>query len=150
MILETGKKGWSIIEVLIAILVISVVLVPTIIFVQKYNRRVRLDYAIGQVEESINLAGQYARSERSEIYVIFKEKSFCVRRENGELIGKEHKFPAHIAISEKTAGFDPVIFLPDGIPEKAGYIKITDENSNRTVKINLNNLTGKCTIERIK
>ncbi len=131
-------------EMLIVLLVLSLLALPTMSYFHKYHRALLLDSTAEKIVEAVGLAREYAVNERKEFYVVFSETGFAVLRENREPVGKEQRFPDHVEITGKSAGFDPVIFLPDGTSRTAGYLKIGDTVEKKELKINLYNITGRC------
>lgn len=142
------KKGISLLEFLVVIFIFSLFLIPTMAFFQRRQQTLLLESAAKCITSTLQLARNYALHERKTIKVIFKENTFSIYAENGkDLIGKENKLPLHIVMKEKTNGFDPVVFSPDGTAKQAGHLILLEENSKREKKIILYNITGKCIVE---
>jgi len=155
MILTTGnsngllnKKGISLLEFLVVIFIFSLFLIPTMAFFHRRQQSLLLESAVKHITSTLQLARNYAIHERKTVEVIFEKNTFSIYIENGkELIGKENKLPLHIVIKEKTEGFDPVVFSPDGTAKQAGHLILLEENSKKEKKIILYNITGKCVVE---
>ncbi|MBN1445196.1 MAG: GspH/FimT family protein [Candidatus Omnitrophica bacterium] len=141
-------KGFSMLELLIVLLVLSLLLLPTMAYFNRYHRAMLFDSTAEKIVEAVGLAREYAVNERKEFYVVFGEEGFIVLRENKEPVCKEQKFPANVAVNKKSAGFDPVILKPDGTAQTAGYLILGDSVDKKEVKIVLHNLTGRCFIAR--
>lgn len=141
-----GKKGIIFLEILIVIFIFSIFLIPTTIFIQKYHQAYLLNIAVSQIIEGINMAREYAINERNNFSVIFGEKSFKILK-GDNLVWKEIKLPEYVKIKEKTEGFDPLVFLPDGTSKQAGHLILIQEKIKKEKKIKIHNITGKCIIE---
>lgn len=139
-------RGFSVLEMLVVLLILSILMLPTMAYFHRYQRALLLDSTAEKIVEAVGLAKEYAVNERKEFYVVFSDTGFTVLRENRELVGKEQRFPEHIAITEKSAGFDPAILMPDGTSQTAGYLKVADTVQKKEVKIVLHNITGRCFI----
>lgn len=140
------KKGISLLEILIVIFIFSLFLIPTTIFIQRYHQAYLLNMAVNQILEGINMAREYAINERTNFTVLFNERSFRILKEE-KIIWKEIKLPEYIKIKEKTDGFDPLIFLPDGTSKQAGHLILMEEKTKKEKKIKIHNITGKCIVE---
>ena len=144
----TGKHGSVFIEVLVALLIVSVLAVPSVFLVRYARRTAVLDAAAGQVSSVVDLARDIAENERVAVSVIFTERSYGIFREDGELLDKEIKLPPGVRITEKTAGFDPVTFDENGRAKQAGHLTLQYGDGGDTREIVLYNLTGTCVIRR--
>ncbi|MCM8762024.1 MAG: GspH/FimT family protein [Candidatus Omnitrophica bacterium] len=142
------KYGFSVIEVLISLLILSLLMVPTTAYFLKYHRGVVLERAANEIIDIANLAREYAVNERKEFYVIFNERKFVVLRENRQPVDKEYHLPEHIIIKDRSAGFSPLVFNPDGTAKTGGYLIVRDIAGGKEIKIVLHNLTGRCFIEK--
>ena len=65
------KKGFSMPELLTALLVFSLLLLPTAAYFNRYNRALLLDSTAKKIVETVWLAREYAENERKEFYVVF-------------------------------------------------------------------------------
>lgn len=139
-------KGFSVLELLMVLLVFSLLLLPTMAYFQRYHRALLLDSTAKKIVEAVGLAREYAVNERKEFYVVFNDTGFTVLRENKELVGKEQRFPDRVAVTEKSAGFDPAVLKADGTSQTAGYLKVGDTVQKKEVRIVLHNITGRCFI----
>lgn len=140
------KKGISILEILIVILILSFLFSPTIFIILKYHQSSILKSTVEEITSTLGLARSLAINERKVVKVIFKGNKFFIEKD-GKVYQKVYKFPENIKIKEMTDGFKPVVFLPDGRAKQAGYIVIFEENSKKEMKIVLYNLTGRCIAE---
>jgi Tfp pilus assembly protein FimT len=142
-----GKNaGLSVLELLVVLFIFSLLSLATAAYFHSYHRTLLLDSTVKKIVEAVGLAREYAVNERKEFYVVFSDTGFVVLRENKNLVGKQQRFPANITVTEKSAGFDPVVFLPDGTSETAGYLKVGDTVNKKEIKIVLHNITGRCFI----
>ncbi|MCM8766737.1 MAG: hypothetical protein NC901_01570 [Candidatus Omnitrophica bacterium] len=141
------KKGITFFEILIVIFIFLLFLIPTTIFIQRYHQQYLLNSTCEKIMEGINFARESAINERCNFSIIFNEKSFKIFKEEKIPVWKEIKFPENVKIKSKTEGMDPLIFLPDGTARQAGYVILIEENSKKTKKIKIHNITGKCLIE---
>ena len=142
------KNGFSVIEVLISLFILSLLMVPTTAYFLKYQRGVLLERAANEIVDIANLAREYAINERKEFYVIFNERKFVVLRENRYPVDKEYNLPEHIIIKDRSAGFSPLVFNKDGTARTGGYLILRDTAGGKEIKIVLHNLTGRCLIEK--
>ncbi|MCM8760318.1 MAG: GspH/FimT family protein [Candidatus Omnitrophica bacterium] len=142
------RYGFSVIEVLISLLILSLLMVPTTAYFLKYQRSALLERAAKEIIDIANLAREYAINERKEFYVILSEKKFVVLRENRQPIDKEYNLPEHIIIRDKSEGFSPLVFNPDGTAKTGGYLILRDTAGGKEMKIVLHNLTGRCFIKK--
>jgi len=154
MILVIGNKfnnkiGFSLIEFLISILILSILLIPSITVFFRYHQNLALTSSANEIVSALQLARSYAINERSSCTVVFEENTFSIYR-GGKLLDKKYNLPQHVKIKAKTPGFDPVVFLPDGTSSQAGSLILVEENSKKEKRIILYNLTGKCIIENGK
>ncbi len=133
-------------ELLIVLFVLSLLLLPTMAYFNRYHRAMLFDSTAEKIVEAVGLAREYAVNERKEFYVIFREEGFIVLRENREPVCKEQKFPVNVAVKRKSAGFDPAVLKPDGTAQTAGYLILGDSVDKKEIKIVLHNLTGRCFI----
>ncbi len=141
------KKGITLFEILIVIFIFLLFLIQTTIFIQRYHQQYLLNSTCEKIMEGINFARESAINERCNFSIIFNEKSFKILKEEKIPVWKEIKFPENVKIKSKTEGMDPLIFLPDGTARQAGYVILIEENSKKTKKIKIHNITGKCLIE---
>ncbi|MDD3725759.1 MAG: type II secretion system protein [Candidatus Ratteibacteria bacterium] len=141
------RCGFSIIEMLIVLFIFSLLMVPTTTYFLKYQRASLLDSEAKKIVEIATFARESALNERKEFYVVLEEDSFVVLRENRELVGKQYHLPDYIRIKEKSDGFSPLIFNPDGTARTGGYLVLEDTAGKREIKIVLHNITGRCFIE---
>ena len=149
MTLETGdKKGITLIEILVVIIIISLIASFSVFFPHKAIRQKNLDLAIQTICEMLHTGRSYAIANHKVVSVVFENNSCGVYLDDGKLLGKVYKFPQSIVIKEKTDGFSPVEFLPEGAAKQAGHLIIEDTSTKKTRKIILYNLTGLCTVEK--
>lgn len=148
MILETGKKGLTIIEILVVVVILSILIGFSVFFPHKAISRINLENASKSICEVINTARNYAIAERKTFYVVFEDNSYGIYRDDGSIVGKVYKLPQFIVIKEKTDGFSPVELLPEGTAKQAGHLILQDTSTKKTRKIILYNLTGKTKIEK--
>ncbi len=149
MILETGRnniKGITLIEILVVIVIISMFTLFSVFYPHKAISQTNLDIACKNICEILNRARSQAMAENITIQVIFNNDT-CGIYKNANLVDKPYKLPRFIVIKEKTDGFSPVEFLPEGTAKQAGYIIIEDTSTKKTKKIILYNLTGKTAIK---
>jgi prepilin-type N-terminal cleavage/methylation domain-containing protein len=139
-------KGFSVLELLIVLLILSLLLIPTMAYFNRYHQALLFDETAGKIVEAMGLAREYAVNERKEFYVVFGDEGFVVMRENKEPVCKEQKFPVNVAVKKKSAGFAPAILKPDGTAQTAGYLILFDSAAKKETKIVLHNLTGRCFI----
>ena len=132
------------IEILIVLFIFSLLMVPTTAYFLKYQRASLLDSEAKKIVEIANFARESAINERKEFYVVLEEDSFVVLRENRELVGKQYRLPDHIRIKEKSVGFAPLIFKPDGTARTGGYLVLEDTAGKIEARIVLHNITGRC------
>jgi prepilin-type N-terminal cleavage/methylation domain-containing protein len=143
---KSFEKGFSLLELLIVLFAFALLLLPTMAYFNRYHRAILLDSTAKKIVEAAGLAREYAVNERKEFCLILSEDGFAVLRENRELVGKGQRFPDRIRVKEKSSGFDPAVFKPDGTSKNAGYLIIEDEVRKEEVKIVLHNITGRCFI----
>ncbi len=143
---ERSVKGFSILELLLVLFVLSSLLLFTMAYFHRHHRGFLLDATAKKIVEAMGLAREYAVNERRDFYVVFTDEGFVVLRENRELVGKHQSFPDNITIIEKSEGFDPAVLKADGTSSMAGYLKLKDTVQKKEVKIILHNLTGRCFI----
>lgn len=147
MTLETGKQaGLTFIEILVVVIILSLLIGISVFFPHRTISRINLENASKSICEIINTARIYAITERQKFYVVFKNNSYGIYREDGNVVSKVYNLPQFIIIKEKTAGFSPVEFLPQGNAKQAGHIILEDTSTKKTRKIILYNLTGKTRI----
>ncbi len=139
------KEGFSLSELLIVILILSLLLIPTIFIILRYHQSTILNSAVEEIISTLQLARNLAINERKEIKVVFEGNHFFIERD-GKIYTKIYNLPSHVKIKELTDGFKPVVFFPDGKAKKAGHMIIFEENSKREKRIILYNLTGKCVV----
>ncbi|HNS32184.1 MAG TPA: prepilin-type N-terminal cleavage/methylation domain-containing protein [bacterium] len=142
------KKGFSIIELAVALFIFSLFLVFSLACFQKYHKSMMLELTAKDIVEAVSLAKEYALNERKNLFVVFTGNSFSILRENRELVGKEYRFRERIEVKEKSEGFNPVILQPDGTSKMAGFMVIRDVSGGKETRIVLHNLTGRCFIEK--
>ena len=144
----TPKKGIGFLELLVVIFIFSLFLIPTMAFFHRHQQAFLLKSTAKCITSTLQLARSYAIAERKNVKVVFEGNTFSVYTEKEEkLIGKENKLPLHIVIKEKTDGFNPVIFSPDGTAKQAGHLILLEENSKEEKKIILYNITGKSIVK---
>lgn len=141
------QKGLSLVEILIVLAAYALLLVPTVAVFHRYNQVLLLDTACREVVATLQLARQLALEERKTVQVIFETECFTVYQAGKELLDKRRRLPEHVAFEEKTSGFSPVVFCPDGTAREAGHLVLREERSGKRKKIILYNLTGKCVVE---
>ncbi|HOL21866.1 MAG TPA: prepilin-type N-terminal cleavage/methylation domain-containing protein [bacterium] len=144
--MKWGNNGFSIIEILIVLLIFSLLMIPTTMYFLKYQRASLLESSAGQIIEIAEFARASALNERKEFCVVFDEEGFVVLREKDKPVDKKYKFPDHIKIKDKSEGFSPLVFNPDGTAKTGGYLILTDTAGKKEIKIVLHNLTGRCFI----
>ncbi len=147
MILETGNKGITLIEVLVVVAIISMLVFFSVFFPHKAISRKNLDNAAKFVCEMLNNARMHAMAQHQTIQVVFENNSCGMYTNDGSLIGKIYKLPQFIIIKEKTDGFSPAEFLPQGTAKQAGHLILEDTTTKKTKTIVLYNLTGKAVIK---
>ncbi|MCM8814989.1 MAG: prepilin-type N-terminal cleavage/methylation domain-containing protein [Candidatus Omnitrophica bacterium] len=145
---ETGKKGITLIEILVVVVIIGLLIGFSVFFPHKAISRINLDNACKSICETLQTARYYAIAEKQNFRVFFGNNSYGIYRIDGTLVGKVIKLPQFIIIKEKTDGFSPAEFLPQGTARQAGYLVLQDTSSKKTAKIVLYNLTGKTKIEK--
>jgi len=141
-----AKNGLSIIEILIVLFILALLMVPTTTYVLKYHQSALLDSAAKEIIEIANFARESAVNERKAFYIVFDEDGFVVLRENRDMVDKKHHFPEHIRIKDKSDGFSPLVFNPDGTAKTGGYLVLADTAGKKEIRIILHNLTGRCFI----
>ena len=142
---DTGD-GFSIIEVLVVLLIFSLLMVPATVYFLRYQRDCLLDSAAKEVIAIADFARESAVNERKMFSVVLDDEGFAVLREGSEQVDKKHRFPEHIEIKEKSAGFSPLVFNPDGTAKTGGFLVLRNRAGNKEVKIMAHNLTGRCFI----
>jgi len=150
MILETGKfkiKGMSLVEILVAMVIIGLFMVFSVFYPHKAISRTNLDITCKCVCEILNKARSYAVAEHKKIQVIFNHDS-CGIYQDGKIIDKIYRFPRLIVIKETTDGLFTCEFLPEGTAKQAGHITLEDTATKATKTIVLYNLTGKAVIKK--
>ncbi|MCX8082951.1 MAG: GspH/FimT family protein [bacterium] len=140
------RYGFSVIEILIVLFIFSLLMVPTTAYFLKYQRLSLLESTAKNIVEIANFARESAVNERKEFSVIFDEYGFVVLRNNREIVDKKYRFPDHIKIKDKSLGFSPLVFNPDGTARTGGYLILEDTSGKKEVQIVLHNLTGRCFI----
>lgn len=147
-ILETGKNGITFIEILVVVTILSIIIGFSVFYPFRSLSTTNLEIASKTICEILNTARSYAIAERKNFKVIFEDNSCGIYRNDGTLIGKVYKFPQFIVIKEKTEGFSPAEFLPEGAARQAGHLVLQDTSTKKTKKIILYNLTGKTKIQK--
>ncbi len=148
--METGrynKKGITLIEILVVIIIIGMLVLLAVFFPHKAISQTNLSIACKNVCEILNKARSYAMTESTVFQVVFIN-NFCGIYRDGKPVDKIYKLPQFIVVKEKTDGFSPVEFLPDGSAKQSGHIILEDTSTKKTRKIILYNITGKTKIER--
>jgi prepilin-type N-terminal cleavage/methylation domain-containing protein len=149
MTFRTGSfrnEGFSVLEMLIVLVVFSLLLISVFSMLLRHRQGAHLEAASRLVLAQMALAQSSAYNEHRKVEVVFGERTFSMRRE-GVLVGREHPLPEHIIVTEKTGGFSPAVFLPDGTSEQAGHLILREEHSGKQRKLILYNVTGKCMAE---
>ncbi|HPP11371.1 MAG TPA: prepilin-type N-terminal cleavage/methylation domain-containing protein [bacterium] len=141
---EKAAKGLTLLEVVVVLFIFALLLIPTLTVVHRCQQSFALENATRQVLAALEMARAAALNERREFQVVFSESSFAIYRLGKERIEKIYKLPEHVLIAEKTEGFDPVIFRPDGTCSQAGHLILRHERTGQEQKLVLYNLTGKC------
>ena len=131
---------------LIVLGIFSLLLISVFSMLLRHREGAQLEAASRLVLAQMALARSSAYNEHRRIEVAFGERTFAMRKE-GVLVGKEHTLPEHIIVKEKTGGFSPAVFLPDGTSEQAGHLILREEHSGRQRKLVLYNITGQCMAE---
>ena len=147
MILETGNRGITLIEICLVLVIIGMLAFFSVFFPHKAISRKNLDNSAMFVCEILNTARMYATAEHKTFQVVFENNSCGIYRDDGTLIGKIYKLPRFIVIKEKTDGFSPAEFLPQGTAKQAGHLILEDTSTKKTKTIVLYNLTGKAVIK---
>ena len=142
------RKGFSIIELVISLFILSLFLVFSITYFHNYHKSMLIELTAKDIVESASLAREYAINERKDFSIVFTDNSLTIMRNNQELVGKEYRFRERIRVKEKSEGFDPMIFTPNGSTKMAGFMIIEDISGGKEIKIVLHNLTGRCFIEQ--
>lgn len=148
MTLETGKKGLSLIEILVAVIIMSMIIGFSVFFPFKSISATNLDIASRTICEMLHTARSYAIAERQSFKVVFEDNSCSIYKSDSSIVGKTYKLPQFIVIKEKTDGFSPVEFLPQGVAKQAGHLILEDTSTKKTRKIVLYNLTGETKIQK--
>lgn len=148
MISEIGEKGITFIEILVVVVILSIIIGFSVFYPFKAVSTTNLEITTRTICEILNVARNYAIAERQDFKVVFEDNSCGVYSKNGTLIGKIYRFPQFIVIKEKTEGFSPVEFLPEGAAKQAGHLILEDTTTKKTKKIILYNLTGKTKIQK--
>lgn len=138
--------GLSLIEILIVLFILSILMVPTTAYFIKYQRASLLESTANKIIEITDFARESAVNERKEFKVVFDEEGFSVFREDNKQIDKKYLFPEYIRIKDKSEGFSPLVFNPDGTAKTGGYLILVDTAGKREIRIVLHNLTGRCFI----
>ena len=144
--MRQAKNGFSIIEILIVLFIFTLLMVPTTTYFLKYQRSAVLESTAKEIIEIANFARESAVNERKTFYIVFDEDGFVVLRENRDMVDKKHHFPEHIRIKDKSDGFSPLVFNPDGTAKTGGYLVLADTAGKKEIRIILHNLTGRCFI----
>lgn len=134
------KKGFSLIEVLVAIAILFIVASISLIGISKYND-IKNDVDLNMTESSIlgiiNYGKQYCREKEKSGFVLFdisaNEVGFYYQ--NREIDG--FKLPNDIKIDPATTNLNKIDIDKYGFTSNAGTIKLMDRN-NKLYPITIN------------
>ncbi len=146
---ERGRsqaRGLTIAEVLIALAIVSLFLIPTAMVYRRYRQGLLLSSAVGKVVSACELARACAVAERREFAVVVESGRLAVFRDGTERVGKVYHLPDVVVVSA-TRGFSPAVFLPDGTAKEAGNIVLRDTVTGGQKTIVLHNMTRVCVVQ---
>jgi len=142
-----SQTGLTILEVVVAAGIISLLLIPSAMLYRRYRQGLLLISVVNRVVSACELARSCAINEGREYAVSLAGGSLAVLRGGTEPVGKRHRLPEEIVVASATRGFQPAVFLPDGTAKEAGNLVLRDAVTGRERKLVLHNLTGECTVE---
>jgi len=143
--MTSEKQGFSLIEIVVIVGIMALLLGLSAVYYNKTLHHRYLDSAAKQVCEVMQTAHSYAASQNKHVTVVFNERTFAVFTEDGKLVGKENCLPQFVVVKEKSQGFSPAEFMPDGTAREAGYVILEEIHSQRRARITLYNITGQTT-----
>jgi len=136
------KDGFVFIEILTIVCIGAIFLLSSTFFFNKSLREAKFKSICGCIVETLATAKSLAENEGVPYTVVFDNDSFVMYRE-GTRIGKVFLLPSGTVIREKTSGFSPVVFLPDGTAREAGSMLLEEKRIKKRARLSLYNLTGK-------
>ncbi|MCM8768744.1 MAG: GspH/FimT family protein [Candidatus Omnitrophica bacterium] len=140
------KTGLTILESVLILFIFSLLLVPTGTVFHRSFQSFSLETGAKQLVAALELARASALHERKEFQVVFTKNSFAIYREGKERLEKVYRLPKHVQVVEKTEGFDPVVFRPDGTSSQAGHLILRHERTGQEKRLVLYNLSGRCLV----
>jgi len=141
------REGLALIEILAVLAVCAVFLLPSAFYFNRSLRESRFDAACARIVETLSAAKSFAENERIAHTVVFDDDSFAIYRK-GARVGKVSVLPSGVTVREKTRGFSPVEFLPEGNAREAGNLLLEEERIGKRTRLVLYNLTGKVLVEQ--
>lgn len=157
MILETGRRGFTLVEMLVVLAIITMLLAISIPFTSGFGKGLRIKTAAMAILGTLRVARSNAITYREEHAVIFdvEKGEYWIEDSDGRIFERKCRLPGSIKFKIEgdeesdpiTFEDDKVIFYPTGAIEGAsGSITITDKQAeSRTISII--GSTGKISIE---
>ena len=160
MILLTGKKGFTLVEMLVILAIISMLMGITIPFTAGFGKGLRIKTSARAILGTLRLARSSAITQRDKYAVVFdvKNNEYWIQDASGAILEKKHRLPGSIKFKagpkENEEDADPITFENDtvtfyatgGIEGISGSITIMDK-SGQSKTISIISSTGKISIK---
>lgn len=146
-----GRKGFSLVEILVCLLLALVLLWGVLPRFFRYQRLRNIDHAVIMVRENIALARQEAirTRRRHELALDRGEQTLAVYDfETRRLVGKVETLPPDIFFREISETLEPLVFRPNGgLAGVSGSIVLADSRSGLARRMIVYGLTGRVRVE---
>ena len=155
MTLRTGRKGFTLIEMLVVMAIIAMLLGASIPFTSNFGRGLRIKTSSRAVLETLRVAKSNAIAKRKKYSVVFDvdNKEYWIEDFEDKPCEKKHRLPAAVEFASKDKNSDPisfqddrVIFYPTGRLEEGGSIDIMDKQGTAKTIFIIGN-TGRISID---
>jgi prepilin-type N-terminal cleavage/methylation domain-containing protein len=129
---EQPEKGLSMLELLLAVAIASILVAVTYTTWQKYANQQRLRYAVIQVASGLREAEERAKAERATYTVVFTTTSptYVIQRTGGGFI-ENAALPKGVA----PQATDTVTFSAFGVPDAAHTITLQNGTGSKTASV---------------
>jgi len=122
---EFSAKGFSLIEMLIVLLILSVVLLLTVPPLQHQTKSMEMDYFLKELEQDLYFYQMTAITNGRTVRFIFSTESSSYRVLEGITVIHEREGPSGLTYIPRSLKLNELRFLPNGQIFKAGKIEIS-------------------------
>lgn len=132
MMMRHGDRGFTMLELMIAVAIASVLVVVSYTTWRKYSDTQRLKYGVIQVASSLRQGEERAKAERSQYTITFTASSstYVIQRVSG---GFQENAQMPTGVTAQAA--DTVTFSAFGVPDAAHTITLQNGSGTKTATI---------------